>query len=44
MKLTTLDSVIRTLTGPSPDQRMEVPDAVRSGALRSLERMFELAE
>ncbi len=43
MKKNTLELILEALVDPKPENIIEVPEDVRVGALRSLERMFELA-
>ncbi len=43
MKKNTIELILEVLIDPRPENIIEVPEEIRSGALRSLERMFELA-
>lgn len=44
MKVTGLETVLKTLENPVPEQRIEVAPGVAERAKRSIEKMFELAE
>ncbi len=44
MKKNTLELILEALIDPKPENIIEVPEETRVGALRALERMFELAE
>jgi quinolinate synthase len=43
MKATDLENVYETLRDEPPERRITVPEAVRAGAARAMERMIELA-
>jgi len=43
MKATDLERVLKTMTDPSPDQAVILPEDVRVKAKRALDRMFELS-
>ena len=42
MKMIGLDQVLQVLESPRPDQVVEIDEQVRLGALKAIERMFEL--